>query len=69
MHDIWAINLRCCKPMKGTNAKRLQRIFFVVVSLAGIIYELTQVEAIRWPLLAGYTFVVSISLYLMVLKS
>lgn len=55
--------------MRSTNAKLFKRVFFIVVSLAGIIYELTQVEEIRWPLLAGYAFVVSLSLYLVALKS
>jgi len=36
---------------------------FVVVSLFGIVYEISSADSIRWPLILGYCLVIAISAY------
>lgn len=47
------------------SAKLLRRWICLAVSLFGIGYELACREEWRWPLLAGYTFVIVVTIYLL----
>ncbi len=43
--------------------KTPRRWLYIAISLFGIGFELTQREDIRWPLLAGYTFIILVTVY------
>ena len=41
----------------------MRRGFYLFVSLGGVAYELLQAEQVRWPLLAGYGFIIIVTTY------
>ena len=43
--------------------KTARRWIYILVSLGGIGYELTQQDNPRWPLIAGYVFIISVTAY------
>lgn len=38
--------------------KILLRFLYIAISLGGIAYEFLKVQPVRWPLIAGYTFII-----------
>jgi hypothetical protein len=40
-----------------------RRSLYILISLGGIAYELLQAEEVRWPLLAGYGFIIMATTY------
>jgi len=43
--------------------KKVRRWVYIIISLFGIGYELTRKDNISWPLIAGYTFIISATIY------
>ena len=41
----------------------MRRSLYLLVSFGGIVYELLQAEQVRWPLLAGYGFIIIVTTY------
>lgn len=40
------------------SGKILLRFLYIAVSLGGILYEFLKVQPVRWPLIAGYSFII-----------